>query len=393
MGEVEPAWFVGARLAADDASRLIETIRDLSPLTNLDGVMAIVRKAARELSGADGVTFVLREGDAVYYAEENAIGPLWKGRRFPAKACISGWVMMHARPAIIEDIYEDARVPHDAYHPTFVKSLAMVPIRTKDPLGAIGAYWATPHKATEREVTLLTCLAGATAVAMQNAEAYQKSVQATRIRDEFISLASHELKTPLTSLHLRLQRLQRLLEHSPPDEAALGSNLAAALGSSSKLAALVDSLLSVSQLLEGRPMATTTFDLSELTRSVADRLSPQFAAKGVALEVSTPGPLEGSWVYDQIDIVITNLLMNALKYGEGTPVSIRIDEHETAVRVAVKDSGIGVDPIDHERIFHRYERAVRPSSYQGMGLGLWHCREIVSAHGGRLDVHSAVGSG
>ena len=93
----------------------------------------IVREAARELTGADGATFVLRDGDQCYYADENAIGPLWKGKRFPIDACISGWVMRNGRPAMIEDIYGDTRISVDAYRSTFVKSLAMVPIRRDGP--------------------------------------------------------------------------------------------------------------------------------------------------------------------------------------------------------------------------------------------------------------------
>ena len=104
---------------------------------------------ARELCGADGATFVLRDDDRCFYADEDAIAPLWKGKRFPMEACISGWVMIHREAVAIGDIYADARIPADAYRPTFVKSLAMVPIRTKAPIGAIGNYWASHHEVSE----------------------------------------------------------------------------------------------------------------------------------------------------------------------------------------------------------------------------------------------------
>ncbi len=131
--------------------RLVSAVQELSLARDLETVMRIVRKVARELCGADGATFVLRDGDKCFYADEDAIAPLWKGKRFPLEACISGWAMMHREAVTIEDIYADARIPHDAYRPTFVKSLAMVPIRVADPLGAIGAYWARQHRATARE--------------------------------------------------------------------------------------------------------------------------------------------------------------------------------------------------------------------------------------------------
>lgn len=136
--------------ALSGMERLIEVVQELSLARSLDRIMEIVRTAARELTGADGATFVLREGDFCHYVDEDAIEPLWKGQRFPLSACISGWAMLEREPAVIEDIYVDPRVPSDAYRPTFVKSLVMVPIRSASPVGAIGTYWARNHLASRR---------------------------------------------------------------------------------------------------------------------------------------------------------------------------------------------------------------------------------------------------
>jgi diguanylate cyclase (GGDEF)-like protein len=149
------------------AELLVETIQKLSLASNLDQVIAIVHQAARRLTGADGATFVLPSGSDCYYVDEDAIQPLWKGRRFPASRCISGWVMENCTPASIPDIYKDERIPIDAYEPTFVRSLAMVPIRTQAPIGAIGNYWAQRHTPTRYELRLLQALADSTAVAME----------------------------------------------------------------------------------------------------------------------------------------------------------------------------------------------------------------------------------
>jgi GAF domain-containing protein len=129
---------------------LVDVVQELSLTRTLDATMRIVRTVARRLTGADGATFVLRDGDQCHYAEEDAIAPLWKGRRFPMSACISGWVMLNREPAVIPDIYADARIPVAAYRPTFVKSLVMVPIRTIEPIGAIANYWAESRQSTER---------------------------------------------------------------------------------------------------------------------------------------------------------------------------------------------------------------------------------------------------
>jgi GAF domain-containing protein len=137
----------------ESSARIADAVRRFALLIDL------VRTTARTLIGADGVTFVLRDGDFCYYVEEDALGPLWKGQRFPVSQCVSGWVMTHGEPAVIPDIYEDARVPHDTYRHTFVRSMAMVPIGAGAPVGAIGAYWAAPHRATETEINLLVALA------------------------------------------------------------------------------------------------------------------------------------------------------------------------------------------------------------------------------------------
>jgi GAF domain-containing protein len=152
----------------------VGTIQELSLARSVPEIQAIVRTAARRLTGADGATFVLRDGTLCHYADEDAIAPLWKGQRFPMSACISGWAMMNRRSAVIGDIYADDRIPHDAYRPTFVKSLAMVPIRTLDPIGAIGNYWARRHAPTADEVEVLQALADSTAVAMENVRAYEE---------------------------------------------------------------------------------------------------------------------------------------------------------------------------------------------------------------------------
>lgn len=148
-------------------STLTQAVQELSLAAELEDVQRIVRTAARRLTGADGATFVLRDDGQCFYADEDAIEPLWKGKRFPLEACISGWAMLHREQVVIEDIYADDRIPHDAYRPTFVKSLLMVPIRRLDPLGSIGLYWADHHRATEQEAGLASALADSTAIALE----------------------------------------------------------------------------------------------------------------------------------------------------------------------------------------------------------------------------------
>jgi PAS domain S-box-containing protein len=148
--------------------RLARFIQDLSAARNMEIVTQIVRKAARDLNGADGATVILRNGDQCHYVDEDAIQPLWKGMKFPMSVCISGWVMIHRQPVAIVDVYSDDRIPCEAYRSTFVKSLVMVPIRSDNPVGAMGTYWARPYRAAQEEIEIMQALADATSVAIEN---------------------------------------------------------------------------------------------------------------------------------------------------------------------------------------------------------------------------------
>jgi GAF domain-containing protein len=143
-----------------DKAKILDTaVNALRSASELDEVQRIVRTTARRLASSQGATLVLLENGHCFYADEDAISPLWKGQRFPMEQCISGWAMLHRQAAVVPDIEVDERIPLAAYRPTFVRSLAMVPIRIDDPIGAIGAYWFRPRRATEDEVALLSALA------------------------------------------------------------------------------------------------------------------------------------------------------------------------------------------------------------------------------------------
>ena len=114
-------------------------------------VIETIRETARAVCQADGITFVLREGEQCHYIEEDAIGPLWKGQKFPLSACISGWAMLNAKTAAIEDVFTDPRIPYDAYLPTFVKSLIMTPVGESH-VAAIGAYWKDTRSFSDEEI-------------------------------------------------------------------------------------------------------------------------------------------------------------------------------------------------------------------------------------------------
>jgi len=390
---------------------LVTVIQELSLARNLDSVMVIVRRAARELTGADGATFVLRDGERCYYADEDAIGPLWKGQRFPLNTCISGWVMLNRQSVVIEDIYADARIPADAYRATFVKSLVMVPIRTAAPIGAIGNYWATPHYAGAEEVKVLQALADSTSVAMENVQLYgtlqakreeleraNVALQgALRTRDEFLSIASHELRTPIAALKLQLQLLDR---RAPPnsDRVLPSAELRSALDLTRRqveaLALLVNELLDISKIQLGRfALHVEDVDLAKLVRGVVDRFADQLALARCPVELALDDGVRGRWDRGKIDQVMVNLLTNAIKYAPGTPVRIGVTRQGDTALLIVQDHGDGIAPEMHQKIFEQFERGVGAARASGLGLGLYIVKKIIDAHGGSVRVESDRGRG
>jgi len=235
------------------------------------------------------------------------------------------------------------------------------------------------------------------AFAVQNARLYEQAQTAIRLRDDFLLLASHELKTPITPLGLHLQFLQRLLgrghlESVSPEQ--LATRVDACIRQLSSLAALIDVLLDTSRIAAGKlHLDRERVDLSKLVSDVVARFSAELASVGseAATEV-TPG-LVGCWDRLRLEQVLANLLSNAAKYGAGKPVRIQLRAEGGVARLSVQDFGLGIAEGDQKRIFDRYARAVPVYSIGGFGLGLYIVREIVDAHGGAIRVASEPGRG
>ena len=188
---------------------LVETIEGLSAARTAEDVAAVVLSVARRICGADGVTIVLRDGDECYYLDEDAIGPLAKGRRFPMEGCISGWAMLNRQTAVVPDIYADDRIPHDAYRPTFVRSLVMTPVRREEPVAAIGAYWSEIRQFSPGEIAQLEIVARATATALENVRLINSLEDALAQRDSLIRELDHRVKNNLASMRAIAQQTLR----------------------------------------------------------------------------------------------------------------------------------------------------------------------------------------
>ncbi|GJD37019.1 GAF domain-containing protein [Methylobacterium aerolatum] len=153
-----------ATIGLESQTPLTRAAKRLASAQGMDEIVAVLRSEARQVAGSDGIAVILREGDLCHYVAEDAIEPLWKGRRFPLDQCVSGWAILHRASAVIPDLEADLRVPREAYTNTSMRSLAMAPIGLPEPLGALGAYWCAYmdlDDATIRRLEILAEVAGA----------------------------------------------------------------------------------------------------------------------------------------------------------------------------------------------------------------------------------------
>ncbi|MDY7227027.1 ATP-binding protein [Hyalangium rubrum] len=221
--------------------------------------------------------------------------------------------------------------------------------------------------------------------------------EGVRLRDEFLSVASHELKTPLTPLALRLSMLKREAQGSQPGQLPRERevrHLEVAERQVKKLAELVGDLLDVSRLSTGRmKLELEPVDLSALVSEVVSRFEPEAERVSCRLELRAHPNLVGRWDRLRLEQVVTNLLSNALKYGAGRPIHITVDADGARAQLIVRDEGIGIAPDDLQRIFGRFERAVSERHYGGLGLGLYVTRQFVQAMGGTVEAQSVLGQG
>jgi len=220
--------------------------------------------------------------------------------------------------------------------------------------------------------------------------------EAVRLRDEFLSVASHELKTPLTPLSLRLQGLERSIRDDPGSPLAqrLGKEVEVMRRQVKRLSDLVSDLLDVSRISTGRmKLLLEEVDLSEVAREVVARFVPEAQRAGCELVLHAAGPVSGQWDRLRLEQVLTNLLSNSLKYGPGKPIHIRVEQEENRARLVVRDEGIGIQPEAMGRIFNRFERAVSERHYGGLGLGLYVTRQIISAMSGTVSAQSTPDQG
>jgi signal transduction histidine kinase len=229
---------------------------------------------------------------------------------------------------------------------------------------------------------------------MDNARLYAGVQQAVELRDEFLSIASHELRTPLSALELQAQSIQVQLGRKPLDVGRLEAKAAVMQRQVERLSRLINQMLDVSRIQAGRlDLDLEEMDLTELVREVVGRFAGEIERDKITLDVALDEAVVGRWDRLRIDQVVSNLLHNAMKYGQGAPIRVSLQQDDAGAVLTIEDHGIGISAADHLRIFQRFERAVSSRQYGGMGVGLYIVAQVVAAHGGKVEVDSELGRG
>ncbi len=251
----------------------------------------------------------------------------------------------------------------------------------------------------ERPLQILTLLS-ATQVALRSRRRQYEvrnllmtQQEATKIRDEFISIASHELKTPLTSLKLQTQMTKKqVLRPGTLTVERMQKQLDYTINQINRLNKLVDDMLDISRINTGKLIIhRNKLNLSDLVEDLVDRFTPQFEAVGCSVETSIQEAVTGSWDSYKIEQVLNNLFSNAIRYSPNKTIRVGLKKKIDVAILNVQDEGMGIDPANQERIFERFERATSTAS--GLGLGLYITRQILDLHDASIRVESEVGKG
>ncbi|HET7035140.1 MAG TPA: ATP-binding protein [Thermomicrobiaceae bacterium] len=279
-----------------------------------------------------------------------------------------------------------------------VHSLLIVPLRLRDHLLGTVTIWRDQNSQplTIDDQTLLTQLADRAALAIDNARLYQAAQQALRYRDEFLSIASHELKTPLTTLKGYAQLLRRVLERQPEDAARLTRVVDELQQQMERFELLVTDLLDVSRIEQGHlELRPEPVELSELARRVLARFAQEgLVPSGHRLALDVPEPIVGRWDAERLDQVLTNLISNAVKYSPGGgEVRVSLRERDGQAEVTVTDQGIGIPEQELSELFKPFMRGAAARLFPGTGLGLYISRNLVELHGGTIEAASRLGQG
>jgi PAS domain S-box-containing protein len=275
------------------------------------------------------------------------------------------------------------------------RATALVPLlaRTR-PLGVL-IVGSRAHAFHPDEVELAEELALRTAQAIDIAHLYAEMEAALARREEFIAIAAHELRTPLTPILMQCDRLLRLARSDAQlTRTTVVPKLEVVHRQVTRLHRLIEEMLDVSNITSGHlELALELVDFVAVVHDTITRFADELERAGCEVKLDLPASLMGRWDRTRLEQIIGNILSNAMKYGEHTPIELTLTADDKAAELAIRDHGIGISAQDQQRIFQRFERAVPERQYSGLGLGLWVARSMTEAMGGHVRVISEPGVG
>jgi PAS domain S-box-containing protein len=356
---------------------------------------------------ADGCVLYMREPGqwlrprAVTHAVPEKEQLMWEliQRHPPRPEAPSGvsWVVRTGRSERAEQMTDERleQEAEDEEHLRMLRRLELasaliVPLTVGEQnLGALLLLTHRPElRFTQSDQVFVEELAGRAALALDNARLFQEAQRAL----ELIGVASHDLGNPLNALKLLLERLRRVEPSREPQRVREG--LAAALRHAQRLGQLLHNLLDLSRLSSGKlSLDISWVELTELVREVVERHGDQALEAGCSISIETGRKIEGWWDRMRLDRVVTNLLSNALKFGRGKPIEVRLEQVNGWVRLTVRDHGVGIPLEAQQRIFERFKQEKSGGLHLGFGLGLYIVRQLVEAHGGTIRVESTPEQG
>lgn len=282
-----------------------------------------------------------------------------------------------------------------------VKSYLAVAVKSKsgEAIGALFYGHSTAGCFTERHKDLIEGLSQQAAIAIDNATLFQNAQRAIATREEFLNIASHELKTPITSMMIQYQSAERMIKKGIDkvfSEESVKKRVGISLRQLDKMLKLIEEMLDSSRISLGKfEVKMEVFDIRQMTKELIERYEEQFRARNISVVTDLGSEENVEYLGDEyrLEQVFSNLLNNAIKYGLDAPVEIHLRWSEKDIQFSVKDNGQGISEENLPKIFERYERLVSSTNVSGLGLGLYISKNIVEAHRGEIKVESGPGKG
>jgi predicted ATPase/signal transduction histidine kinase len=390
-------------VAALDLHGILQAAEAISSEVVLDRLLETLMEVCLAAAGAERGALVLRERDQLMVRILSAVAQPARLMRVHLEACddVPASLIRRAAttgdPLVIDDAAHQGQFTNDPYVARHgVRSALVQPIKKQSQL--VGLLYLENNLATRmfvpERLRLLLLLSSQMAVSLENSLLFEDVVTAVRMRDEFLSVASHELNTPMTSLTLSVQQLIEMVKEGEVRGESLLPLARLAERQTRKLTQLISDLLDATRFSAKQLVPRLReVELGALVRDVVERFAPELQRVGSSVHIHASELVRGRWDGVRLEQVVLNLLSNAAKFGPGKPIDITVERVDERARLTVHDRGIGIDPDRRGRIFDRFERAVSARQYGGLGLGLYICRSIVSAHGGTIAVESTSAQG